>query len=63
MFYACSRTSHLDVLLLTEADMDTGEYWAQKAHQEHVNDNHSKQLRCDGFGFNEARYGESPQGH
>ena len=63
MFYARSRTSHLDVLSSTKTDMDTGEYWAQKAHQEHANDNRGKQLRRDGFGLAEARYGESPRGH
>ncbi|KAG9311923.1 hypothetical protein JVU11DRAFT_8184 [Chiua virens] len=35
------------------------EYWAQKAHQEHASDSRGKQLRRDGFGLAEARYGES----
>ncbi|KAG9310547.1 hypothetical protein JVU11DRAFT_9095 [Chiua virens] len=34
-------------------------YWAQKAHQEQASDSRSKQLRRDGFGLAEARYGES----
>lgn len=36
-----------------------GEYWAQKAHQNHVSDNRGKQLRRDGFGLAETRYGVS----
>lgn len=41
----------------TESYATTGEYWAQKAHTRGAVDSRGKQLRRDGFGLAEERYG------
>lgn len=42
----------------TETDTQPiGEYWAQKAHARGAVDSRGKQLRRDGFGMAEERYG------